>query len=48
MFGRTDVETEAPILWPHDEDSLVIWKDPDDRKDWRQKEKKITEDEMIG
>ena len=31
--GRTDVETEAPILWPPDVKSLLIRKDPDAGKD---------------
>ena len=29
FIGRTDDETEAPILWPHDVKSLLIGKDPD-------------------
>ena len=33
-IGRTDVETEAPILWPPDAKSQLIWKDPDVQKDW--------------
>ena len=44
---RTDVEAEAPILWPPDVKSWLIWKDPDARKDWRL-EKGMTEDEMVG
>ena len=49
MFnGRTDVEAETPILWPPDGKSWLIWKDPDAGKDWRQEEKGMTEDEMIG
>ena len=48
FIGRTDVETEAPILWPPDVKSLLIRKDPDAGKDWRQEEKGVTEDEMIG
>ena len=28
FIGRTDVEAEAPILWPPDEKSSLIWKDP--------------------
>ena len=29
MFtGKTDAETEAPILWSHDVKSPLIWKDP--------------------
>ena len=48
FIGRTDVEAETPILWPPDANSWLIWKDPDTGKDWRQKEKGITEDEMAG
>ena len=36
--GRTDVETETPILWPPDVKSWLIWKDPDAKKDWGQEE----------
>ena len=40
MFvGRTDVETETPILWPPDAKSWLIWKDPDAGKDWGWEEK---------
>ena len=46
FIGRTD--TEAPILWPPDAKSQLIGKDLDDGKDWRQKEKGTTEDEMVG
>ena len=28
FIGRTDVEVEAPILWPPDEKSRLIRKDP--------------------
>ena len=38
FIGRTDVEAEAPILWPPDVKNWLIWKDPDARKDWRQEE----------
>ena len=48
FIGGTDAEAEAPILWPPDPKSRLIWKDPDGGKDWRQKEKGMTEDEMIG
>ena len=49
MFtGRTDAETEAPILWPLDVKNWLIGKDPDDGKDWRLEEKETTEDEMVG
>ena len=33
FIGRTDAETEAPILWPPDMKSLLTRKDPDARKD---------------
>ena len=48
FIGRTDVEAETPILWPLDAKNWLIWKDPDDGKDWRWEEKGRTEDEMIG
>ena len=46
--GRTEAEVEAPIIWPLGAKSWLIWKDPDAGKDWRQKEKRTTEDEMVG
>ena len=46
FIGRTDVEAEALIFWPPDAKSWLIAKDPDGGKDWRQKEKEITEDEI--
>ena len=48
VIGRTDVEAEAAILWPPDVKSRLIGEDPDTGKDWRQKEKKVTGDEMVG
>ena len=47
-IGRTDAEAEAPILWPPDGNSWPIGKDPDAGKDWGQREKRVTEDEMVG
>ena len=47
FIGRTDVEAEAPILWPLDTKSWLIRKDPDAGKNWRQ-EKGMTEDEIAG
>ena len=38
FIGRTDAKVETPILWPPDEKNWFIGKDPDARKDWRQKE----------
>ena len=48
FFEKTDAEAEAPILWPPDAKSWLIWKDPVAGKDWRQEEKGTTEDEMVG
>ena len=48
FIWRTDAEAETPVLWPPDAKSWLIWKDPDGGKDWRQEEKGMTEDEMIG
>ena len=48
FIGRTDAEAEAPILWPPDAKNWLIRKDPDAGKDWRQEEKGMTEDEMVG
>ena len=48
FIGRTDGEAETPILWPPDAKSWLIWKDPDDGKDWRQEEKGMKKDEMVG
>ena len=36
FIGRTDVEAEAPILWPPDAKKWLLGKDPDAGKDWRQ------------
>ena len=48
LIERTDVETEAPILWPLDAKNWLIGKDPNAGKDWGQEEKGKTEDEMTG
>ena len=44
-YSLTDAEAEAPLPWPPDVKSRLIGKDPDARKDGRQKE--MTEDEMV-
>ena len=46
--GRTDVETESPVLWPTDAKSQIIGKDPNARKDWRHGNKGAIKDEMVG
>ena len=44
--GRTGAEAEAPILWPPDVKSWLIWNHAG--KDWGQEEKRVTEDEVVG
>ena len=39
---------EAPGLWPTDAKSRLIRRDPDAGKDWKQEDKWMTEDEMVG
>ena len=48
FIGRTDAEAETPILWPPDMKNWLIGEDPDAEKDWRQEEKQMTDDEMVG
>ena len=48
FIGRTDAKAETPKLWPPDVKSWLIYKDPDAKKDWRQEEKGMTEDEVVG
>ena len=48
LIGRIDAEAEALILWLPDAKSWLIGKDPDAGRDWGQKEKWTTEDEMVG
>ena len=45
LIERTDAE--APILWPANAKSWLIGKDPDAGKGWRQKKKRVAEDEMV-
>ena len=48
FIGRTDAEAVAPVLWPPDAKSQLTGKDPNAGKDWRQEEKGVKEDKMIG
>ena len=48
FIGRIDAEAETPILWPPDAKNWLIGKYLDAGKDWRQEEKGLTEDEMVG
>ena len=36
FFGRNSAKAETPILWPSDEKSRFMGKDPDDGKDSEQ------------
>ena len=44
----TDPEAKVPIPLPPDVNNCLIWKDPDAGKDWRQEEKGMMKDEMVG
>ena len=48
FIGRTDFEAETPILWPPNPKNWLTRKDPAAGKDWRQEEKGMTKDEMVG
>ena len=48
VIGKTDAEAESAILWPPDEKSQLIGKDPDAGKDWGQEEKWVVDDEVVG
>ena len=48
FIGGTDAEAEAPILWPPDAKNWLIGNDPDAGKDWRQEEKGMIQDEVVG
>ena len=44
--GRTDAEAEAPVFWSSDANRWLFGKVPDAGKDWGQKEKRESGDEM--
>ena len=48
FIEKTDANAETPIVWPLDAKNWLSRKDPDSGKDWRQEEKGMTEDEMVG
>ena len=48
IVGSSDAEAEAPMVWPPEVKNELIEKNPDAGKDWRQEEKRPTEDEMVG
>ena len=48
FIGKTDAEAETPVLWPPHAKSWLFGKDPVAGRDWGQKDKGMTEDEMAG
>ena len=48
FIGKTNAKTETAILWPPDAKKWLTRKDPDAGKDWRQEEKEMTDDKMVG
>ena len=48
FIGRTDAEDETPIFWPPHARNWLTGKDSDAGRDWVQKEKGMTEDEIAG
>ena len=47
LFRMTDAEAESPILWPPNVISWLTGKDSDAWKYWRQKIKRVTENEIV-
>ena len=48
FFVRNEAKAETPVLWPPHAKSWLIGKDSVAGRDWGQKEKGTTEDEMAG
>ena len=48
FIGRTNAKAEGPVFWPPDSKTWLTEKDPDAGKDWGQKERRMTEDKMVG
>ena len=48
FIGRTDAEAETLILWPPDAKNWLLGKDLDVARDWKQEEKRMKKDEMVG
>ena len=48
LIERTDAEAETLVFWSSDMNSWLIGKVPNAGKDWGQKEKRVSEDEMTG
>ena len=48
LIGRTDAEAETPIIWSSDVKNWLTGQVPDAGKDWGQKEKRASENKMVG
>ena len=48
FIGMTVADADTLILWPRDTKSQLVGKDLDAGKDWRQKEKRVAEDEIVS
>jgi len=48
FIARNDDLAEVPILFPPDAKNWLIGKDPNAAKEWRQEEKGMPENEMVG
>ena len=48
FIGRTDTEAETLIFWPPDAKNSLIGKYSDAGKEWRQEEKGMSEDKVVG
>ena len=47
VIERIDAEVDAPIPWPPNAKSQLIGKGPNAGKHWKQKEKRLAEDETV-
>ena len=48
FIGKTDAKAESPIRCPPDAKNWFLGKDSNAGKDWRQEEKGMMEDEVVG
>ena len=48
LIGGTDAEAQSPVFWSSDANNWLFRKVPSAGKDWGQKEKRASEDEMAG
>ena len=48
LVRSSEAEVETPVFWSSDAKSKLVGKVPDAGKDWGQKKKRASEDEMAG